>query len=672
MKRNLFNLKKSGILAVVFVIFNSYSSAATFTAVASGNWSSSVTWGGTAPSLSNTTDQITIPSGISVTMDNDVVLNGALTQITVNGTLTSSSSTTLTVNYGKITGNGTIDIGSVVLGTAAVLTFTGSFASNTLDNAAINLQTTGNFTIKQTLMLTSGILSIQSGGSLSLASNSSIVLNGGKMATNGGTIGLSSNYNVHYKAGSNSGGLELSGSGLNNLIIEVGTGNTLTLTGNVTVNGTLTLTSGTLDLGIFNLTLNGDVSSSGSGSVTASNSTLTFNSNSGVNGTIKFSGSNSTLNNLNVNVGNQNKASISGDVTINGNLTLTSGTLQFNTTNFTLKGGLSSSGTGNISSSATSNIIINTSTSPSGKLSFATNGNTVNNFTVNIGGNGTVMLGSDLKVNGTLNLTNGHLNVGSNKLSVTTNTSINGGSSSAYIITESSGSLSLSVSPLDISGVVFPIGTSTNYFPAKVVLNAGSGSGKVDVGVVNNVYSEGTVGVDLSATKHVVDATWMVSSDISSNLNMNLKLIWPASAEVNGFMRTDAHISHYINNNWDLSANASATAEANGMFSLTRNNITSLSPFAVYDATVGGISIPFENYAIRVYPNPSSEIISINNHDISEGVTMDILNLTGQVVASYKLDNQTKSVSINELKPGNYIIRLNDGEHNTYQRFIKN
>lgn len=673
MKRNLSNLKKSVILLAVFLIIDNFASAATFTAVASGNWSSSATWGGSAPSSSNTIDQITIPSGISVNMDNDVILNGVLTQINVNGTLTSGSTTVLNVSNGTISGNGTINIGSVILGTGAVLSFTGSFTSNAFSNAAINLQTAGNFTVKQTLTLASGIITVQSGGSFSLVSNSSIVLNGGKVTTNGGTIGLPSTYNVHYKAGASMAGIELSGSGLNNLTIEVGTGNNLTLTSNVTVNGTLALTNGNLVLGLFNLTLNGDVSAAGTGTVSASNSSLSINSGAGINGKIKFSGSTNTLNNLTVNIGNQNKARIGGEITVNGNLTLTTGILQFDTVNFTLKGGISAAGSGTVSSSSASNIILNTNVSPSGKLSFDAGGNTVNNLTINIGGNGTIMVGSDLKVNGTLNLTNGHLDIGDYKLSVTNNTSITGASNSSYIITGTSGALSLSVSPSDISGVIYPVGTSTNYFPAKVVLNVGSGSGKVNVGVMNNVYAQGTTGVDLSATKHVVDATWMVTSDISSNLNMNLKLIWPATAEVNGFMRTDAHISHYVNSNWDFSANASATAEAGGMYSLTRNNVTSLSPFAVYDATTGAINNQPKKSTVYIYPNPSNETIAVKSvNGISETVNIDILNLTGQVVASYKFDNTVKAVSISDLKPGNYIVRINNSENNSYQRFIKN
>ena len=81
----------------------------------------------------------------------------------------------------------------------------------------------------------------------------------------------------------------------------------------------------------------------------------------------------------------------------------------------------------------------------------------------------------------------------------------------------------------------------------------------------------------------VVDATWFVHSDITSNLNLNLGVAWSAAMEVNAFTNAAAYISHYTGGSWDATATAAATAQGGGMFSIQRTGLTSLSPFAVFN-----------------------------------------------------------------------------------------
>jgi len=672
MRKKLHNFKKSFFLLFAFLFIQTVASATVFTAVESGNFNNSTTWGGTVPSFNNLVDQIIIPSGITVNLDNDLTMDGALTQITVNGKLTSSSNTKFNLTYGTINGNGIIDVDQVMLGTGAAIAFTGSFSSRTITNNALNLQTTGNFIVKESLTLSSGIITIQSGGNLTFGNNSTLIFDGGKLATNGGSLGLSSLYNVHYKSGNTMTGAELGGTGLNNVTVEIGSGNTLTLSNNLIINGMLTLTSGTLVVGANNLTLNGGISAAGSGNITTTNSNLTINSPSGTNGTLNFGGSSNALNNFTVNVGNLNNAQLTGTVTVNGNLTLTSGTLQLNSSNLILKGGITSSGSGNISSTATSNITVNTTSSPLGALTFASSGNTLNSLTISIGGGGTLMIGSDLNIHGSLNFLNGKLDLVDNKLTIANDATITAYGNSSYIITGTSGALSMNATSTNSAGIRYPVGTMNHYLPAVVMINSGSNGGKVEVGVWPNVYKEGTSGIDISNTKHVVDATWIVTSNISSNLNMNLKVMWASSLEVNGFMRTNAYLSHYMNNKWDVGTIKSANTESDGMYSITRNNITSLSPFAVFDQTSAEVKPKYTASAFTIYPNPGSNNISLNIHNTTKPLTMEILNINGQLMASDTLENTPHVVSVKDLNPGCYFIKLYNSEINTTHRFIKN
>ena len=299
MTTNLRSPKKLGILLMA-MLFNFVAYSATFTAVLSGNWSSSTTWGGAAPSFNPTTDIIIIPSGINVNMDNNVTINNASAVLNVSGAL-SNSANTLTLTSGTISGAGTINVSGVTLGAGAIFSFTGYLTTNTLSNAATSLQAGANVMVNQTLTLTSGIFTIKSGGTLGAANNTTIVLAGGQLAVSGGTLALGSNYNVNYTTSGVTGGAELTGSGLKNVTVNTGSGNNVTLASDLTVNGTLSMTSGTLDLGGKNLTITGDLASSGTGTIkSTSTSNIVLNSTSGIAGTLDFAGTSNAVNNLTV------------------------------------------------------------------------------------------------------------------------------------------------------------------------------------------------------------------------------------------------------------------------------------------------------------------------------------------------------------------------------------
>src|SRR5258706_5160096 len=502
----------------------------------------------------------------------------------------------LTVMAGSVTGAGAINVGSVVCQTAAIVSFTGSLTANTLTCNVLNLLVAADIMVNQTLNMSSGVVNLQTGSSLDVGANATIVISGGMITLNGGTVGLSGSYNVSYIVGSAVAGVELSGSGLNNVAVNVGIGNTVTLSSDLTVSGTLTLTSGTLVL-----------------------------------------------------AGN--------DLTLSGNLSATAGAT--------------------VSSTASSNISISAATSLSGVLTPSSSRNVVNNFTVNIGSNGSVMLGSDIVIQGMLSLVSGHLNVGSYNAEIGASGSVTGESGSAYVITGVTGSLSMHLTAGASASTAFPVGTSLHFCLAQILLNAGSASGEVFVGAATDVYAQGTSGVDISMTQPLGDATWVIHSDIIANLNMNIRLMWAATAEVNAFNRTMAYISHYMAGNWDVTATASANIEANGMYSLSRNNITSLSPFAVFDQNT--IPTAVENEAsdlisFNVYPNPAADFINVKyplSSLNSEPTYIEVVDILGSRIYSARLTKVNTIIPVERFLPGNYFIRVYNDNMSTVKKFIK-
>lgn len=103
--------------------------AITYTASASGNWSSSTTWGGISPgSTISGADVVVIPSGITVNLDTDVEVAGALSAITINGVL--SGSDNLTVTSGNIAGGGSMFVDQLTIGTVGIFTLPVEYAYN--------------------------------------------------------------------------------------------------------------------------------------------------------------------------------------------------------------------------------------------------------------------------------------------------------------------------------------------------------------------------------------------------------------------------------------------------------------------------------------------------------------------------------------------------------------
>lgn len=674
MNHYLLNQKKSLTLLIFLFAISNIARSATFTAIASGDWSSTATWGVTAPSFSNTMDQIIIPTGIMVNLDNNVTLNGALAQLTVNGTLNTSTSSSLIVTSGTISGTGLININNATFGSGAVIFFTGNFTANTMTTAS-SLQVPAKVLVNQVITVSSGIFSIQSTGTFTTGSNATIVLAGGQIINNGGVINLTANYNVSYTSGTSIVGLELSGTGLKNLTIDVQSGNTIILTNDVTINGTLSLTSGTLSIGNNNLTIKGDIAASGTGIIKSnSSSNITIINTTGITGTLNFGNSTSVVNNFILDIGSANQAKISGAIKVNGTLTLTSGTLNLTSADLDIAGDIALTGNGKIASTSTSNITISSNADLSGTLTFQSGNNTVNNFSVNIGGGGSVRIKSDLIVQGNLNFSNGKLNIGANKLTILAGGSITGAGSSSYIVVSDSGKVSIALTA-GAAATKFPIGTAISFFPADITLNSGSTSGRIDVGVNSKVYASGTTGFILSTTQHVVDATWHVSADFTTNMNMMMKVSWPTSAEVNGFVRTAAYISHYTNAQWDAVAVTSAAAAGAGMYSMTRANITTLSPFAVFDqsTTTGVNTYRQPETTFDIYPNPATKNVYINTRGgVQSPIQITIFNMKGQVLNSFKLEHDEQKIDISKLEKGYYYIQMESGNEKVTKKLIIN
>lgn len=587
--------QKALLTAGVALLGMNIANATNYTAIASGNFSSSSSWqnGIVPPSLLGV-DNITIPNGVTINLDQDVLISNSGTLLTVNGTLTGGVGNYLAYTTGSLAGSGTISVDSISTGFSTGFLFTGDIIVDHYTSLNSNITAAADVTVNQTLELVDGTFTTAT-GSLTMGNNATIIIKDGTLALTGSQVNLTNTYNVSYEAGTNStvnAGIELDGAGLAEVMINVGSSNSVFLSKDLSLNGTLTLSSG-------NLTLN--------------NNNITFNA--------------------------------SAD--------------------------LAASGSGKIISSPLSDITINTSNGLSGGLRLGSSSNTTKNFTINLGSSSAVVdLPGGLQVTNSLSLQSGILNVGDKRVTLQAGSGAQllGGGQNSYIITTMGGSLDIDVAASTTQ--MFYIGTQNNYAPVEIK-NNGSATNTIKAGVDAMVLANGTTGNLVTATQSGVNATWFIDNSVSTGADVDMTVWWATNMEVNGFDRNNAYISHYMNGGWDVNA-ISAANTSGSMHSISRVNITSFSPFAVYDNnTALAISNVATKGDISVYPNPATNNIYVEHSTTNEPVQVAIYSVSGRLVKQATLSSNERMIDVQDLANGMYYIQINNKDINATQKFIK-
>lgn len=197
------------------------------------------------------------------------------------------------------------------------------------------------------------------------------------------------------------------------------------------------------------------------------------------------------------------------------------------------------------------------------------------NLTVNKT-SGPSLLAGNVTVNNSLAFTAGKLWLQNNNLTMGNSGAITGASATNYIVADGTGTLIQQVT--NGGSKVFPAGTALQYTPATVALTAGSVTDNIAVRILDNAYSNGDSGTPIAAG--AVDATWLISESVPGGSVATLTVQWPGLLELPGFTRTATRLGHYTGGAWDYGPGDIAATGADP-YSLTRNGITSFSPFAV-------------------------------------------------------------------------------------------
>jgi hypothetical protein len=720
--------------------------ATTYTAVISGNWSSGLTWGGTAPSFNiSGADNVVIPVGVTVTQDADVTLNNAAAALAVTGTLTSTNNLTLTA--GTLSGAGAVVVNDLTVGTGGLITSVGSISASQMANSQAALVIGALTNVSNTVILNAGSVGLTTGGAFNLASNVTLNMAGGAYNPACGLPILAGTYNLLYTGSVNAVGTEAALVGLKNVTINLASssnqislaapltvsgvlslqqgvlklaGNTLTIVGGVTttagtiagsttsnltvngtgsigsvafaagsqtlnnltlaiagggsismasdlvVNGITSLTSGSLDLNCNKLTIGGTIAAAGLGNIVGSSSSSITVNGTGIVGTLPFSASGNTLSNLTVNpTGATGSVALGSDLTVSNVLTLSNGSLNLSGKNLTIGGSINSAG-GSIAGSLLSDITFSGSGS-AGTLVLTPLSQTIKNLTMNVGTAGSVVLGSSVTVAGALTLAQGNIDIAKHDLTILATGVLTGGSAASYVVTSDTGHLIMTVANAGANGM-FQVGTIANYAPVTVTNNSAVG-GTFNVLAHPGVLLHGTTGADITQFQPVVNTTWNVESSIVTGANVDLKMLWSTAMQLNGFDNTQAYVSHYTAGAWTTSAISAATV-VGGSFAMSLTGVTSFSPFAVFGKNVTlGVSA-IANDALSIYPNPAADRLTIQTGS-ADITTVEISDLTGQIVGRYELSNGNNTIGIENLNTGSYFIRVSDKATSSVKKFVK-
>ncbi|MCX7984930.1 MAG: hypothetical protein N3A63_08525 [Bacteroidetes bacterium] len=611
--------------------------------------------------------------GSNITFANNLTASVALTlNATSNTTFTGNSTVTPTANisFGHVTVNSNVTV--TTANAAGTLTIAGNLlingnlggtgtepvlltGVNTTINGSGTLAATstisGNKTILSTANLTvSGAMTINDGvtvvnnGTVS-STNASGIIGGGANSvwTNAanatlnvagpllttGTLNATANPNtVHYNG--TTAAQTIKPTTYHHLSITKGT-QTATLGGNITVNGNLTIVSGTLSASTYSITLNGNFSNTGTFSGNTGIVTMA-GTNAVISGSGTYNFNTLTITGAGVTVDANTSLTIADNLSTSGSGTFThtaggSGTITMTGTTRTISGNNIQLDDLTVSGSVT----MNSSITMTGNLTVSGSFTGASGTTLTMAGNGSAISGG-----GTISLSS--LSV-INTVTATSNVFISqhltGGT-----ITASTGTFTFAGNPSQVSGVANLYNVTVNTGATlRLMTNAQLGiggtftlSGTLDAvngGTPNTVTYNGTGAQNvLVATYHHLILANGNTKTAAGALTVNGNITIESGTTFNAGTYT-----HTVHGNWIN----------NGSFTASSSTIQ-LTGTA--DAIIGGTNPSVFNTLVVNKSNPSNKVT------VGVNVTAATLN-----VANGNINTGTNSITITNTRTGNgYII----------------
>ncbi|MCB0490478.1 MAG: T9SS type A sorting domain-containing protein [Cyclobacteriaceae bacterium] len=537
--------------------------------------------------------------------------------ITVGGSLTTDDPTSIFSSYlaiGSGTGSTTVSVG----GDLSLLDNSGTGFSGidmSLGNSGSStISLAGNLIISNSTILTDGFGS----------GNYELIFNG-------------SNQNVTSELAID-GNVDITVSGSSVLSIPAGPGDNF-----LGSNGLFTLQSGTTLRAASSATAGAIQSGTSAGSLRFSSKQFDAGSTIEYNGASQFIGSgHPSISGVNTVINNSSgNTTLASNVTIGGNLTLTSGNISVSAQTLTLNGNFTPGGN-SIAVTSSSSLSIG------GSGAFGTlvtsGSTTINNFTINRNTTGSVTLGSDLTIGGTLTQTLGDIVLNGRTLTlegpyVRTNGSFNADAAASLIVSGSgalpaavtfSGALALNTLAINRASATFPTNSTLTITNLNLLAGTFNNTGTITV-ATNGVITrtEGSIINNTPQAQTSYDIVYNIANDIATGSEIPAIASQLRNVTKTGGAALTLSQSVTINGNLTLS-NGSFNAGANtvnlaGNFVANSTSILTSSPFVFSGNTTisGGALVQFGAVTITGVLTPSINIRIdgdlINNGTLNAG-----------------------------------------------------
>ena len=621
--------------------------------VTSTDWNTSSNWCGGIPTL---VTNVEIPVGVP-NMPNIGSAGGLSNNIVIdNGaSLTISGSNNLTIN-GNWVNNGSFMVNSnmvTMIGTGVTISGNVQTIFNSLDvtgiaSTAQDVTFTGNITVSPTGSLTQTMgtstfngsttltgeadlnnVIVNTGSSLILSSGSTLGIAGSFVSNIGDVLTFDCNSTVNYNGGNQTvipisyGNLTVSSNSgaaiktipLGNLVIchnltsTDGAGGSVTTNSaaNTTVGNNVFIDNNNAYYALNDITIGGNLTSSGTFSASAGATTMSGSSNS-------ISGNGISLNNYIVagNITANNSFVILGNFTINNgstfDATATTESLYGNMNNL----GVFTDGTGTLDFLGTANSTINGLT-------------TFNNVTIDKSAmsSATVILNNNITINNTLDFIGGNLVTGNSKVILGLTASETGAGQNTGWVNGNEENL---LSSGNSSGF-YAVGDVSFYAPVNISFNGVLVSG---TGVVVNTVDGNHPQINSSLIVPGTSVTryWNVTNDGVSLTNYDATFNFPTSDLNTGSHPNSFQIGQYNGSNWSMETigtRMSNSTQATGITTFGAYQIGNTPPVILINPsssiTCDNSTVTFISSA-QGYPTPSVQwMVSTNN-----GITWSPVN----------------------------------------------
>jgi hypothetical protein len=104
-----------------------------------------------------------------------------------------------------------------------------------------------------------------------------------------------------------------------------------------------------------------------------------------------------------------------------------------------------------------------------------------------------------------------------------------------------------------------------------------------------------------------------------------------------------------------------AACNSTNLIKSSRSNIVSNSPIGIYEYE--------NNFSFTIYPNPTSEMLTVNVDQVStKNMTLNIYNSLGALVRTQGMERNSQQFNVSDLKNGFYIVELRTSNGSSKQK----